>query len=215
MIEGSGGDMFDYELEFWRLPSEESLAPNSELKHVLEDAIELFLGNREEKFQYERAIRLFQFQAWVFMPCFETIRWAGLIAATKIARSIEMNEYLPYDGDEPKFDHYPAITMERILELQKKSPAYSRIYNKFIAPWGGLTALLEAPSTMHSFLSGGQPMTCLANGGSLSRASRPRLKPCLVTGTAGMKARSLFTYMKGMASNCCRQRQMLRTRVHL
>jgi hypothetical protein len=146
MIEGSGGDMFDYELEFWRLPSEESLAPNSELKHVLEDAIELFLGNREEKFQYERAIRLFQFQAWVFMPCFETIRWAGLIAATKIARSIEMNEYLPYDGDEPKFDHYPAITMERILELQKKSPAYSRIYNKFIAPWGGLTALLEAPS---------------------------------------------------------------------
>ena len=72
--------MFDYELEFWRLPSEESLAPNSELKHVLEDAIELFLGNREEKFQYERAIRLFQFQAWVFMPCFETIRWAGLVS---------------------------------------------------------------------------------------------------------------------------------------
>jgi hypothetical protein len=146
MIERSGGDMFDYELEFWRLPSEESLAPNIELKHVLEDAIELFLGNREEKFQYERAIRLFQFQAWVFMPCFETIRWAGLIAATKIARSIEMNEYLPYDNDEPKFDHYPAITMERILELQKKSAAYSRIYNKFIAPCGGLTALLEAPS---------------------------------------------------------------------
>jgi hypothetical protein len=137
--------MFDYEMEFWRLPSEESLAPNIELKHVLEDAIELFLGNREEKFQYERAIRLFQFQAWVFMPCFETIRWAGLTAATKIARSIEMNEYLPYDDDEPKFDHYPAITMERILELQKKSPAYSRIYNKFIAPCGGLTALLEAP----------------------------------------------------------------------
>ena len=73
----------------WSFGDCQAKTPNSELKHVLEDAIELFLGNREEKFQYERAIRLFQFQAWVFMPCFETIRWAGLIAATKIARSIE------------------------------------------------------------------------------------------------------------------------------
>jgi hypothetical protein len=138
--------MFDYELEFWRLPSEESLAPLIELKATLEDTTELLLGNREEKFQYERAIRLFQFQTWVFVPCFRTIEWAGLIAAAKIARLIEIHEYLPHPNGEPKFDDYPAITLERIVELQKKRPSYFRLYNKFIAPCGGLMALLEAPS---------------------------------------------------------------------
>jgi hypothetical protein len=64
------------------------------------------------------------------VPCFATIRWAGLIAATKIARSIEIDEYLPYLNGEPKFDDYPAITLERIVELQKKSPSYIGVYNK-------------------------------------------------------------------------------------
>jgi hypothetical protein len=106
----------------------------------LNDAAKLLVGNREEKFEYERAILLFQFRTWIFAPAEETIRYAGLIAATKLLRTIETDWYLP----EGISDGLPDITLDRIIDLRGKT-SYWDLYNKIIGAYGGLTALLETP----------------------------------------------------------------------
>jgi hypothetical protein len=102
---------------------------DSEIPYVklLDDRISLLVGNRDERFEYERAIRLFELQSWICVPEVRTIRSAGLVAATKIANSIG-GEYM---------------TLE---ELRLKNPTYWNMYNKVIAPYGGLSALLETES---------------------------------------------------------------------
>jgi hypothetical protein len=115
-------------------------------KKFLQRIPELLLPQNKEKFQYERGIRLFQFQAWVFVPSLQTTIWAGQIAAAKVMRSIEIEEYLPHRNGEPQFHEYPSTTLKRIADLQQKSSTYRSVFNRFIAPYGGLTALLEAPS---------------------------------------------------------------------
>ena len=130
-----------------RLPQKEISFPRTAPKRELESAISLLLGDREEKFKYERAVRLFQFQSWVLAPSMDAIRCAGIIAATKIAREIEINEYLPVrESGLSNFDDLPDMTFERIIELRSKYPAYFKLYDKFVAPHGGLTALLDTPS---------------------------------------------------------------------
>ena len=131
------------------MPSERSDWPPGAVKQFLHRVVELFGINHKEKFQYEWGIRLFQFQAWIFMPSLWTITWAGKIAATKVMRSIEVEEYLPHRNGEPQFDEYPPVTLERMSNLQQKNSTYRSVYNKFIAPYGGLTAVLDAPSSIN------------------------------------------------------------------
>jgi hypothetical protein len=114
-------------------------------KQLLEKITELLAGDRKERFQYEWGIQIFQFQSWAFVPSARTIMWAGQIAATKVMRSIEIEEYLPLYKGEPQYDDYPPTTLERIIQLQEKNPTYRRVFDRFIAPCGGLASLLEAP----------------------------------------------------------------------
>jgi hypothetical protein len=125
------------------LPVDEISYPRDAANKILRDVLSVLFGDKGEKFEYERAMRLFQFQTWIFAPTMESIRYAGLIAATKIARTIELTEYLPmYDSE----DYLPKMTLERLFELRQKRPSYWSMYNNIIAAGGGLPALLEAPT---------------------------------------------------------------------
>jgi hypothetical protein len=117
--------------------------PEERAKAVLNDAVGVLLGNRDETFEYEKAVRLFQLQGWIFYPTIYAIRLAGLIAATKIARTIEEDEYVPVRNEIAHMNELPIITLERMIELRQKSPTYWNVYNNIIAPYGGLAALLE------------------------------------------------------------------------
>jgi hypothetical protein len=128
------------------MPTEVSDWPSGSVKQFLQGVAELLVGNDKEKFQYQRGIRLFQLRAWIFVPSLQTITWAGQIAATKVMRSIEIEEYLPHRNGEPQFDEYPSTTLQRIADLQQRNSTYRSVFNRFIAPYGGLAALLEAPS---------------------------------------------------------------------
>jgi hypothetical protein len=124
--------------------------PDETAKAVLNDAVNVLLGNRDETFECERAIRFFQLQGWIFYPTIDVMRLAGLIAATKIARTIEEDEYVPVRNGIAHMDELPIITLERMIELRLKNPTYWNVYNNIIAPYGGLAALLET-GTPHVF----------------------------------------------------------------
>jgi hypothetical protein len=62
----------------WSFGDCQAKTPNSELKHVLEDAIELFLGNREEKFQYSARYDYFNFKHGC--SCLASRRLGGLVS---------------------------------------------------------------------------------------------------------------------------------------
>jgi hypothetical protein len=124
--------------------------PEERAKAVLNDAVGVLLGNRDETFEYEKAVRLFQLQGWIFYPTISAIRLAGLIAATKIARTIEEDEYVPVRNGIAHMDELPIMTLERMNELRLKNPTYCHVYNNIIAPYGGSAALLET-GTPQSF----------------------------------------------------------------
>jgi hypothetical protein len=110
---------------------------------AMDNHVDVLLANRHEKFDYERAVRLFQFQTWIFVPTEEARRYAGLIAATKILRAIELSEYTPmFEGE----DYLPYMTLKWLLELRQRNPSYWSVYDNIIAAGGGLPALLEAPT---------------------------------------------------------------------
>src|SRR5436190_9339651 len=142
----TAGAMISFKLDISELPTEDISYPSEAPKWALNRAIDLLLGNREEKFEYERAIRLFQFQSWVFAPSMDAIRCAGLIAATKIARHIEVDEFVPIRNGLMNVNDVADITLDRIVDLRQKNPSYWSVYNRIIASYGGLTGLLEAPS---------------------------------------------------------------------
>jgi hypothetical protein len=61
----------------------------------IDDCVKLLLDAREEKFSYERCIRLFQFQTWIWYPSKRGIapRAAGRLAAAAILREIEEDRF--------------------------------------------------------------------------------------------------------------------------
>jgi hypothetical protein len=138
--------MISFDPDISELPTEDISFPREAPKWALNRAIGLLLGNKEEKFEYQRAIRLFQFQSWIFAPSMDAIRCAGLIAATKIARNIEVDEFVPIRNGLMDLSDLPDITLDRIIDLRQRNPSYWSVYNRIIARYGGLAALLEAPS---------------------------------------------------------------------
>ena len=58
----------------------------------VEDVVSLFAHKREEAFEGERAVRLFQFRAWILCPGTNEAnapKWAALIAAVKFLDRME------------------------------------------------------------------------------------------------------------------------------
>ena len=99
----------------------------------VDDCLRLLLNAREEKFPYERCIRLFQFQTWIWYPSERGIapRAAGRLAAAAILREIEQDRFgknIPLSS----------------LQILSQSDKYRKIFDALIAPHGGWSALLMA-----------------------------------------------------------------------
>jgi hypothetical protein len=106
----------------------------------LDDCVELLLDLREEEFQYERFIRLFQFQTWIWYPGKKGIaaRDAGRLAAAAVLRKLEKEH--EWAGLQ-RWGGSRQITLEKLHSLAS-SNEYQQIFDAFIASQGGWSQLL-------------------------------------------------------------------------
>lgn len=116
------------------------------------DVVRLLIGDRPERFPYERAINLFQFQVWMLYPEQQFVELAGLTAATKILDRIQ--DYIFAEQEDAKertlwhiplinLNDRPPLTLDRISAL-RGNLAFGAVYDSFVANLGGLPALLYA-----------------------------------------------------------------------
>jgi hypothetical protein len=133
----------------------------TELSHALatevqydniKDAVCLLTGERRETFQYERAIKLFQFQVWILFPRQSFFELAGLTAATKILEHILDEDFVEKEqfrqSDAPPWVSRGVFLNERPTEslnlVRARIPKFKMVYDAFLAERGGLNALLNA-----------------------------------------------------------------------
>jgi hypothetical protein len=105
----------------------------------VEDAVRLLARRRAELFAHERAIRLFQFYAWMWFPSqrLAAPRTIGRLAAAILLRDIEREQI----GTRAN------VTVARQKKLFDDQE-YRQIYNQFIAPGGGWSSLITGHSTL-------------------------------------------------------------------
>ena len=116
----------------------------------IEDVVALLAHKREEAFEGERAVRLFQFRTWITFPGQHEVnapKWAGFIAAVKLLDRYEEDYFADeemtrnYREDNPMgvdLTRLPPQTFRRIDMLRKDNRAYREIYDKLIGRCGGL-----------------------------------------------------------------------------
>jgi hypothetical protein len=104
----------------------------------LNDTIDLLVSEpskRQPAFPFEREIRLYQFQTWIYFPRDSMLKIAGRLAATKMLERIEKN-YLASRAKR-------RINARRLAYLLENSDAYHALYDAVIARYGGWTKLLR------------------------------------------------------------------------
>ena len=112
-------------------------------RHERKRVTELLVGDRPERFPYERAIQLFQFQVWMLFPNEASyVKTAGLTAAAKILEHIAENifvgevdekdrkEKLPWELGIINLNDQPPQRMDRILKLREDF-AYRAVHDAF------------------------------------------------------------------------------------
>jgi hypothetical protein len=106
----------------------------------LDDCLEILLNLREEDFQYEWYIRLFQLQTWIWFPGKKGIaaRDAGRLAAAAVLRKLE--EEHKWAGAQ-RWGGSRQITLEKLHSLSSLGE-YQQIFDGFIASEGGWSRLL-------------------------------------------------------------------------
>jgi hypothetical protein len=125
---------------------------------VLKSTVELLVGGREEQFEFERAIRLMEFQTWIYWPGSGTNmpNIAGLMAAVLLLENIEddifaeESEYAQRmaDPDNPpsvNLTDKPNATLGRISAL-RSNLTYRALHDRIFAARGSLENLLYCPS---------------------------------------------------------------------
>ena len=122
----------------------------------LADILALLTGAREQSFQCELPIRLFQFRTWILFPQTQKesyAKWAGFLAAAKYLDRAEENYFVDHEAqrfpeERPSLvnlnDKAPQ-TLARIELLRRKNASYREIYDQFIGRPGGLLGLLQLP----------------------------------------------------------------------
>ena len=130
---------------------------------LLEHAVELLVGERNELFKHERAIRLFQFHVWSltsseFPAGTAYVGRAGQMAAIKFIDYLEEEDFCESEesaarrfsaaGERVVIDlaDKPQQRMARILTMRHTNNIYRQIYDHMLAIPGGLLALLGTPS---------------------------------------------------------------------
>jgi hypothetical protein len=124
----------------------------------LERAVELLVGERNERFEFERAIRLLEFQTWIYWPGMDTNmpNIAGLMAAALILENIEDDIYADEaelaqrtaDPDTPPsitLNDKPTATLGRINML-RHNETYRGLHDYIFAARGSLENLLYCPT---------------------------------------------------------------------
>ena len=123
----------------------------------VEDVVALFAHMREEAFEGERALRLFQFRVWILFPGMDeanVAKWAALITAAKFLDRAEEDYFADEeDARQRRADDRASVdltrkrpqTLTRIDLLKKDNNAYRQIYDRLIGRPGGLLALLDTP----------------------------------------------------------------------
>jgi hypothetical protein len=118
----------------------------------LQDIVRLLTGERAERFQFERAINLFQFQVWTLFPTREFTESAALTAATKLLEWILDDEF----GEQEELRQRTASPFSSVLInlndraaepvniTRNRIPSFRAIYDSILASYGGLPALLNA-----------------------------------------------------------------------
>jgi hypothetical protein len=124
----------------------------------LEDTISLLTFQREEKFEGERAIRLFQFRTWILFPDTQqenSAKWAETISAVKYLDRIEENYFADEesarlrDRDENpsvNLNDKPDQTVKIIQNFRTRNTTYRQLYDQFIGRRGGALEILYTPS---------------------------------------------------------------------
>jgi hypothetical protein len=141
------------------------LSPGSNVKFVrpylrydLESAVELLVGERKEQFEFERAIRLMEFQTWIYWPGTNPNlpHIAGLMAAVLLLENIEDDIYFEEaalaqsltDPDKPlsvDLSYKPDATLGRI-NILRSNEIYRGLHDYIFAARGGLQNLLYCPT---------------------------------------------------------------------
>jgi hypothetical protein len=124
----------------------------------LENVVKLLTREREELYEGERAVCLFQFRTWIVFPDItETnhVNWAGLITAAKFLDRLEEYDFADAESERLRTEHADSIlvdlndkplqTLKRMDALRKSNGAYRQIYDRLIGRRGGLLALLNTP----------------------------------------------------------------------
>jgi hypothetical protein len=118
----------------------------------LQDSVKLLTGGREERFLFERAIRLFEFQTWIYWPGTDKSYFAGMMASALILEAIEDDIFYSESaaiqseadpGGRFNFDptDKPDATLSRINVL-RNDRRYRQLHDYIFAARGGLTNLL-------------------------------------------------------------------------
>ena len=108
----------------------------------LNDTIELLVSARlarPESFPFERAVRLFQFQTWIYYPTSsgDMVRMACPIVATKFLQMMELG--VPYKSLR---QHEKKVSSDLLREFLKR-PDYRMLFDSVIGKYGGWTHLLD------------------------------------------------------------------------
>jgi hypothetical protein len=97
----------------------------------LTNTITLLIGDREPAFVYEREIRLFEFQTWIYFPgSRRDQRAARLLAGARFLEQIQQEKL-----------HTDTLYARRLRQLLKQGNDYQKLYDKIFASSGGLTQL--------------------------------------------------------------------------
>jgi hypothetical protein len=100
-----------------------------------EDTIQLLIGEREERFKFERAIRLLEFRTWIYWPLTNKHNTAGMMAAALLLENIEDDIFideaaLAWDNakpDDPWSSAKPGKPVPMINLDDKPAPTLRRI----------------------------------------------------------------------------------------
>jgi hypothetical protein len=121
---------------------------------AVDDVVSLLMYQREEAFEGERAVRLFQFQTWILFPDDTNYaKWAGLIAAAKVLDRLDDDIFIADEDARHRAEELNSIINlndrppQKIKRLQNEHQSFRKIYDRFIGESGGLLGLVNSPTT--------------------------------------------------------------------